>query len=418
MKKNSAIRAMVSAISIFVLFVSINSPVKAQKQPAVRSEQTRTARPFFAITIDRIPNDDDDKTKNIDKLAASIKVLVDAAAQKGTRIVTRIIIDPVDADAGLPYPLEDTYRARVADQMSIYKKAAERIRRIGSGIMVELADSHDMYVLQKNGALQQKARVYLSALGDDVDIWEIGNEVNGEWTGLCDKNTKDTISSLKDKCRQIPDAVEKLKTAGVDAQESLQAFIAQQIIDAHKVINDAHKQTALTLYYNDDCEPGSNCDDIDSFKIDKWIRKNLDGKEFEHNLTYVFLSFYEDDCPTIKRARIRKDPGEKVANQGEIDADISKWAGVFTKLALTFAPAYVGFGEMAPRCVIEDCKDRTCRFCVTQQDEFIQRYYSLYHPDLTRKVPGYVGGYFYWYFYQDVYKRKNKDALDYLKRYM
>jgi hypothetical protein len=48
--------------------------------------------------------------------------------------------------------------------------------------MGELVDSSDMilYTLQQyHGRTAQ----YLSTLGSKIDIWEVGNEVNGNWTG-------------------------------------------------------------------------------------------------------------------------------------------------------------------------------------------------------------------------------------------
>ncbi len=46
--------------------------------------------------------------------------------------------------------------------------------------MGELVDISAMkrYTLNQ---IQNRARSYVSALADDVDLWEIGNEVNGEW---------------------------------------------------------------------------------------------------------------------------------------------------------------------------------------------------------------------------------------------
>ena len=51
-----------------------------------------------------------------------------------------------------------------------------------SYIIGELVDSSDMtrYTRQQ---YHDRTAQYLSALGNQVDIWEIGNEVNGKWTG-------------------------------------------------------------------------------------------------------------------------------------------------------------------------------------------------------------------------------------------
>ena len=50
--------------------------------------------------------------------------------------------------------------------------------------MGELVDSSDMtrYTRQQ---YHDRTAQYLSALGNQAEIWEIGNEVNGKWTGEC-----------------------------------------------------------------------------------------------------------------------------------------------------------------------------------------------------------------------------------------
>ncbi|HWZ66444.1 MAG TPA: hypothetical protein VNW89_01305, partial [Stellaceae bacterium] len=64
---------------------------------------------------------------------------------------------------------------------SVYTSAVSQIEPV-SYIMGELVDSSDMtrYTLQQ---YHDRTAQYLSALGNLVDIWEIGNEVNGDWTG-------------------------------------------------------------------------------------------------------------------------------------------------------------------------------------------------------------------------------------------
>ena len=51
-----------------------------------------------------------------------------------------------------------------------------------SCVMGELLDSSDEAGIS-TARLAERVRSYLSALGGKVDLWEIGNEVNGNWTG-------------------------------------------------------------------------------------------------------------------------------------------------------------------------------------------------------------------------------------------
>lgn len=49
-------------------------------------------------------------------------------------------------------------------------------------VMGRLLDSSDV-ARTSTQAARDRARAYVEALGDAVDIWEIGNEINGEWLG-------------------------------------------------------------------------------------------------------------------------------------------------------------------------------------------------------------------------------------------
>jgi hypothetical protein len=119
-------------------------------------------------------------------------------------------------------------------------------------VMGELLDS--AYVGQYSLS-QYKARTteYLNAMGTSVDLWEIGNEINGEWLG----------SGAIDKAAAAFDLVEA-----------------------------RGQRTALTLYYNPDCwESPAN-------EMWTWLpnipQRMVDG------LDYVFLSYYEQDCSNQK----------------------------------------------------------------------------------------------------------------------
>lgn len=96
-----------------------------------------------------------------------------------------------------------------------------------------------------------RARIaeYLGALGNVVKIWEVGNEVNGNWLG----------NGVMPKVEATYDAV---KAAG--------------------------KTTALTMYYENPPTPGHD--------MIPWIDANIpDGHPMRDGLDYVFVSYYEDE---------------------------------------------------------------------------------------------------------------------------
>ena len=92
---------------------------------------------------------------------------------------------------------------------SEYRPAVEAIHPV-SYIMGEILDSFYMpqYSVSKFRARVQE---YLNTLGDKVDIWEIGNEINGEWLG---SNVVEKMTSANEEVLLIaqiesPQGVEK-----------------------------------------------------------------------------------------------------------------------------------------------------------------------------------------------------------------
>ncbi len=131
-----------------------------------------------------------------------------------------------------------------------YQNAVNQISNV-SFIMGELLDSYYMnqYTLSQYVA---RTNEYVNLLGNKVDIWEVGNEVNGEWLG--------TISSV----------IAKIDTA-------------------YKIVKSQGKKTAITLYYNRVCyENPQN-------EMFRWVNTNL-SSSFRNGLDYVWISYYEDDC--------------------------------------------------------------------------------------------------------------------------
>ncbi len=186
-----------------------------------------------------------------------------------------------------------------------------------SYIMGELADSYYM----KNYSVTEYrsfTRDYLDTLGSVVDIWEFGNEVNGEWLG---------------------------KTADV----------VTKISNAFEEIEKRRQVSALTLYYNEGCWEKK---DSEMFS---WAKKNIPVK-IRQKIDYVFISYYEDDCHLQQ----------------------PDWKKVFEKLAGLFPESQLGFGEVGSK--FDDKKS-----------DYIKKYYSL-----QISQPRFVGGYFWWYFSQDM----------------
>ncbi len=201
-----------------------------------------------------------------------------------------------------------------------YEASTQAIHVI-SPVMGLVADSSTMksYSVSEH---RQRYKSYLDKLSGFVDLWEIGNEVNGSWTGST-------------------------------------AEVVLKITDAFNLAKSRHQKTALTLYFNTPCDPHS---DREMFT---WAKDNIESP-MKDELDYVWISYYEDDCPG-------PDPD---------------WNDVFKKLGEIFPKSKLGFGEVGTN--IADRKARV-----------LNQYYSLSQPGRITH-PRFMGGYFYWYFFEDM----------------
>lgn len=267
---------------IFIFVISLcplswcasNSSVKQRSSPALEM--------IYGVTIDSV--------ENISAIIKSLKSL-------NFKPTARIVFDEnVEA--------------------SKYVNAVQQIHKV-SFVMGEILDSYYVKNISTD-KYSSRMKEYLNVLDGNVDIWEIGNEINGEWLG------------------DTPTVVAKINAA-------------------YTIVKGQKKAAALTLYYNEGCwEKKSN-------EMFTWAQKNISA-EIKQGLDYVFISYYEDDCNDLQ----------------------PDWPHVFQKLATLFPNSKIGFGEVGTKHV-----DR--------KKAYINRYYNM-----TINHPNFVGGYFWWYFSQDM----------------
>lgn len=252
---------------------SAPSPTTALVKPRAISS------PLLGVTVDSI----DDLPQIVESLGSLCRMPT-----------TRIVFDEVGPDK--------------------YATATREIHEV-SFVMGELLDS---YFVKKHNVRDyvDRARRYVGALGPWVDIWEVGNEVNGQWLG-------DTPSVIA-------------KVGG-----------------AYDVVKATGGRTALTLYH-----------DESSDGMLEWAEHHVPDR-LKEGLDYVFVSFYED-------------------HQGGIKPD---WQHVFARLTEMFPHAQVGFGEVGTEYR---------RF----KPDYIRRYYGM-----QISQPNFAGGYFWWYYKQDMVPR-------------
>lgn len=196
---------------------------------------------------------------------------------------------PAIIDAIASFRQEMTTRI-VFDEWVEPAEYAVAVKEIGTvtdiqGLVVDSAYVKDYTVAQYIA----RTDAYVDQFFSDVQIWEIGNEVNGEWLGA----TKDVVA----------------KIAG-----------------AYRVVKMRGGKTAITLYYNgpyDNGQPSDkNCWQDPNHQMMRWAEANI-APAMRAGLDYVWVSFFEDDCKNIQ----------------------PDWQAVFTWVAATFPNAIIGIGE-------------------------------------------------------------------------
>jgi hypothetical protein len=196
---------------------------------------------------------------------------VDALSSLPKRVMVRTVFDmpsgggPVAAD----YAPSIAMISQVADVMAL---------------------TNDSSTMAKTSLATIQARIaeYLATLSSNVKVWEIGNEVNGNWLG----------SGVVPKVEAEYDAV---KAAG--------------------------KSTALTLYYENPPTPG--------YDMIPWVDANIPvGNRMRAGLDNVLVSYYEDQN------------GGHQLTQSELNGIFSALAARFPNAKLGFGE--FGYGGATP----------------------------------------------------------------------
>lgn len=199
--------------------------------------------------------------------------------------------------------------------------------------------------------VRERTREFVRAFGSQIDIWEIGNELNGEWLGK-------------------PDDIRAKTWAAFDVVKRENANLKLQ--------------AAVTLNYwpSKDCYAKS-WEATDSFAaaLPEAIRTGAD---------HAWLSFYETACDPIARP------------------SVSQFTGAFTRLGKTFPNAKVGFGEVGVQGIASGFAKEPS---LSARKTVANRYYGM-HAELQANLGArFEGGYFWWTYYQDAVRAKSTKSL-------
>lgn len=211
------------------------------------------AAPWWGVTID---NGSDDARAD-----AIVSAARTAQTSTGSTLFSRIVFDKNAST-------------------STYAPLVHRLRPV-SYLMGEVVDSSDMRKLSAS-AYAERTKRYVAAFRDSIDLWEIGNEVNGDWTGPS-------------------------------------STVVAKVSNAYDQVHAAGLRSALTLYYNPDC---AETPDREMFT---WATKQLPMR-LKRGVDVVLVSYYEDDCNGFQPSP-------------------QQWQHVFDKIHMIFPNARLGFGE-------------------------------------------------------------------------
>jgi hypothetical protein len=172
--------------------------------------------------------------------------------------VTIDAITPLDAIRQSLSQLSRRPTARIVFDENVpassYTAAVKALHPVAD-LMGEILDSYYVKATSVD-AYSARTADYLATLGADIDIWEVGNEINGEWVG----QTSDAVA-------KISSAYDQVKARG--------------------------KRAALTLYYNQDCwsKPEN--------EMFRWAEANVPAR-MRSGLDFVWISYYEEDCNFLR----------------------------------------------------------------------------------------------------------------------
>lgn len=230
-----------------------------------------------------------------------------------------------------------------------YTVAVDNLRRT-SYIMGEILDSTS---LKSISVANYRARTasFVNTYKNTIDIYEIGNELNGEWVG--------TPSTILPKLQAAYDVVEK-----DNASLNLKSAIT------------------LNFWPSNDCYSYS-WEDTESFA-------NSIPLEIRNGTDYIFLSFYETACS----------PRAKPTNE--------QFIAIFSKMKSIFPNAKIGMGEIGAQGKDDGLPTNPS---LSEKQALANRYYGMHNALKASLGNRYVGGYFWWYYYQDAVPFNKLESL-------
>jgi len=264
--------------------------------------QSLVPGPIHGVTVD---------DKNDVRDSAFLAKLLDSLRHLSVKPTVRIVYAPGKKNGYFP--------------AHSYLDATKQIKSVGY-VFGQPVDSFYMRCFTPAEHLN-RFKEYVTTLGTLVDIWEVGNEINGEWlsgnTKRCSPKASVNSTSQTDVVTKMTATFDYLKSQG--------------------------KVTALTLYYNTPCRrPAAN-------EMFKWADTNIPDR-MKTGLDYLLVSYYEVDCRGYK----------------------PDWQQVFSQLATMFPNSKLGISEFG-------WSDKRTSNPIIKN--LVQRHYAI-HPSVSNWAGG------------------------------
>jgi hypothetical protein len=295
---NSLLGRRVGAAVVIVAGVISTGAVTLSSHAASATPRDLPPGPVYGVTIDDIAN---------------ISSVVSAAEAVPYMSTTRVYLDPTEP-------------------ASYYKSALQQLAP-HTYVMGEILDSSDMKSMTVS-AEQTRVSSLLSTLGSTVDVWEVGNEVNGNWTGSYSTG-------------------------------------AQTLVNTYNQVSAAGDRSALTLYENSWAP--NNCGDGTSELTPQQYSSQYVPASVRDGIDYVLLSWYPTQCGGLSG-----------------NVPVSTVTAEVQGLHTLYPNALIGFGELG-------LPNPTNSSTEAEAESIMAYYYGI-----AVSEPYYVGGYFWWYWDEDL----------------
>ena len=264
--------------------------------------QSLVPEPIHGVTVD---------DKNDIRNGVFLASLLDSLRHLSVKPTTRIVYAPGKKNGYFP--------------ANSYLEATKQIKSVGY-VFGQPVDSFYMKCFTPAEYLN-RFKDYVTTLGTFVDIWEVGNEINGEWLF---GNTK----------RCSPKA---------SVNSTSQADAVTKMVEAYDYLKSEGKVTALTLFYNTPCRrPAAS-------EMFTWVDANIPAR-MKIGLDYLLVSYYEVDCRGYK----------------------PDWQQVFSQLGTMFPNSMLGISEFG-------WSDKRTSNPIIR--DLVQRHYAI-HPRVSNWIGG------------------------------